>query len=31
MARYMYEEYLRITDGEKPLYEVTPNMLKTMA
>lgn len=31
MARYMYEEYLRITDGEKPLYEVTQNMLKTMA
>lgn len=31
MARYMYEEYLRITAGGDPLYEVTPNMLKTMA
>lgn len=31
MARYMFEEYLRIKGGEKPLYEVTPQMLKTMA
>ncbi len=31
MAEYMIEEYKRVADGEKPLYEVSMKMLETMA
>ena len=31
MGSYMMEEYTRVTAGEKPLYEVTMDMLRTMA
>lgn len=31
MGEYMTEEFLRVQKGEKPLYEVVPDMLKTMA
>ena len=31
MGEYMTEEFLRVQKGEKPLYEVKPEMLKTMA
>ena len=31
MAKYMVEEYSRFSKGDKPLYEVSLEMLKTMA
>ncbi len=31
MSKYMLEEYERIVSGKKPLYEVTEEMLATMA
>lgn len=31
MGEYMLEEFLRVQKGEKALYEVTPEMLETMA
>ena len=31
MAEYMYEEYVRVSSGRDPLYEVTAEMLGTMA
>jgi len=31
MGAYMMDEYQRVRQGQNPLYEVTPDMLKTMA
>jgi phosphoglycerate dehydrogenase-like enzyme len=31
MGEYMLEEYLKVSNGEEPLYEVTEKMLPTMA